>query len=141
MKCTINNRKRGVQWTLTERIEDLDFADDIVLLAQRHQDMQEKTNDISDTAKQIGLEINASKTKHMRMNARSSEAIHLNENIIEEVDEFTYLGSKLTTNGSCEAEINTRISKASQTFGMLKNTWKARNISLQTKLRLFKSNV
>ena len=35
-----------------------------------------------------------SKTKHMRMNANSTEAIHLGGNIIEEVTEFTYLGAK-----------------------------------------------
>ena len=141
MRNTIKQNKRGIQWTLTERLEDLDFADDIVLLAQRHIDMQEKTNDIANKAKQIGLEINHSKTKHMRMNAKSTEAIHLEGNIIEEVTEFTYLGAKLSINGTCDAEISARISKASQAFGMLKSTWKAKNISLKTKLRLFKSNV
>ena len=99
MKNTIKEGKRGIQWTLTERLEDLDFADDIVLLAQRQLDMQSKTNDIANKAKQIGLEINKSKTKHMRMNAISTEAIHLNDELIEEVKVFTYLGSKLTTYG------------------------------------------
>ena len=32
MKNTIKEGKRGIQWTLTERLEDLDFADDIELL-------------------------------------------------------------------------------------------------------------
>ena len=54
MKNTIKEGKRGIQWTLTERLEDLDFADDIVLLAQRQLDMQSKTNDIANKAKQIG---------------------------------------------------------------------------------------
>ena len=141
MKNTIKEEKRGIQWTLTERLEDLDFADDIVLLAQRHIDMQRKTTDFANNAKQIGLEINKSKTKHIRMNALSTEAIQLDDDLIEEVNEFTYLGSKLTIDGSCDIEVQTRISKASQAFGMLRNIWKARNISLKTKLRLFKSNV
>ena len=58
MRNTIKQNKRGIQWTLTERLEDLDFADDIVLLALRHIDMQEKTNDIANNDKQIGLEWN-----------------------------------------------------------------------------------
>ena len=141
MTNTINYNNRGIQWSLTEKLEDLDFADDIVLLAHRYIDMQEKTNDMTNKARQIGLELNRSKTKHMRMNAKSTEAIHLHGNAVEEVNNFTYLGSKLTINGSCDEEIQARISKASQAFGMLKNTWKARTISLKTKLRLFKSNV
>ena len=46
----------------------------------------------------------------MRMNAVSTEAIHLNDDLIEEVKVFTYLGSKLITDGSCDAEVQARIS-------------------------------
>ena len=31
---TIKEGKRGIQWTLTEKLEELDFADDIVLLSK-----------------------------------------------------------------------------------------------------------
>ena len=30
---------RGIRWMLTSVLEDLDYVDDIVLLAHRHQDM------------------------------------------------------------------------------------------------------
>ena len=45
-----------MQWTRTERLGYLDFADDIVLLAQTRIAMQRKTNDIANKAKQVGLE-------------------------------------------------------------------------------------
>jgi hypothetical protein len=35
--------KRGIQWSMKERLEDLDYADDICLLAQRSSDMEEKS--------------------------------------------------------------------------------------------------
>ena len=89
MTNIINYNKRGVQWSLTEKLEDLDFADDIVLLANRYTDMQVKTNDIAKNARQIGLELNRSKTKHMRMNDKSTEAIHLHGNTVEEVNNIT----------------------------------------------------
>ena len=54
--------KEGIQWT--ERLEDLDFMDDIVLLSQSHIDMQEKTNDITNKSKHIGLEMKPTKIKH-----------------------------------------------------------------------------
>ena len=47
----------------------------------------------------------------------------------------------MTTSGSGDAEVRARLSKASQAFGMLKNTWKSGRIGLKTKLCLFESNV
>jgi hypothetical protein len=35
-------RKRGIQWRMMERLEDLDFADDICLLIQRWSDTKTK---------------------------------------------------------------------------------------------------
>jgi len=35
-------RKRGIQWSMKERLEDLDYVDDICLLAQKFCDMEEK---------------------------------------------------------------------------------------------------
>ena len=37
------DRKRGIQWTFTTSLEDLDFADDLALLTHRIQDMKDKT--------------------------------------------------------------------------------------------------
>lgn len=39
IKQTTNNQT-GIQWSLTEQLEDLDLADDLVLLAQTHQQIQ-----------------------------------------------------------------------------------------------------
>ena len=43
MKETKGNNKRGISWTFTETLEDIDFADDIALLAHRQKDIQGKT--------------------------------------------------------------------------------------------------
>ena len=61
---------------ICKKARSLDFADDIALLAQRQIDMQGKTDDAGTHAGQIGLGANVPKTKHMRMNSRSTEAIH-----------------------------------------------------------------
>ena len=131
MTKTVGKGKRGLQWTFAKRLEDLDFADDIALLSQRGLDMQKKTEDTADYAKLIGMETNVPKTKHLRMNCTSSEHIQLHGADIEEVDEFSYLGSKMTTNGSCDEEVKARLSKASQAFGMLKSTWKSGKLKYQ----------
>ena len=145
MKNSTDGERRGIKWTMTmtatTTLEDLDFADDIALLSHRHQDMQEKTDAMATTAGNLGLKVSTKKTKGMRMNARVQENIKLNGDEIEEVDDFTYLGSKMSNTGNGEVEIRARLAKASQAFVSLRSTWKARNIRLKTKLRIFKSNV
>ena len=115
--------RRGIRWTLTSILEDLDYADDIALLAHRYQDMQAKTNVFSaNTAGSLGLKINTKKTRHLRMNNRTNESIMVNGEVVAEVDQFTYLGSKVSTSGDGEEEILVRISKASQAFAWLRGT-------------------
>nr|KAG5695887.1 hypothetical protein BaRGS_017325 [Batillaria attramentaria] len=89
MRTTIGTERRGVRWNFTSVLEDLDFADDVALLAHRHQDMQGKTSDMASTAGQIGLKISSKKTKHMRMNNRNNAAITVNGEALEEVEYFT----------------------------------------------------
>ena len=141
MRRSTEDSVRGIQWTFTESLEDLDFADDIALLAQRHQDIQAKTQKVEEIGKSIGLHINANKTKVMRINARSQEPVTVNNSAVEDVSEFVYLGSKVTNDGNSEEDVNTRLSKARGAFAALRNIWKSPKLSSTTKIRLFKSNV
>ena len=103
--------------------------------------MQSKTEELSTTAHNIGLKANMTKTKHMRMNSRTNEPINLQGENIEEEEEFTYLGSKMTADGNSEKEISARLSKVSQAVATLRNIWKFGKIFQKTKRRLFKNNV
>ena len=113
----------------------------ICLTSHRLSDMQSKMEELSTTAQKIGLKASITKTKHMRMNSRTNEPIKLQGENIEKVEEFTYLGSKMTADGSSEREIRARLSKADQAFATLRNIWKSGKICQKTKIRLFKSNV
>ena len=42
MKTTTEETRNGIQWTLWDQLEDLDFADDLALLSHSHQQIQEK---------------------------------------------------------------------------------------------------
>ena len=106
-----SNRRRGIKWTLTSILEDLDYTDDIALLSSLYQDKQAKTNTLATTAGRFGLEIStcSKKTRHFRMNSRSRGTIMLNIEAVEEVEHFTYLGSKMSTSRDGEEEILVRI--------------------------------
>jgi len=58
---------RGIRWTLTDRLEDLDYVDDICLLAQTFNDIRTKLQRLQQETAKIGLKINISKTKEMRI--------------------------------------------------------------------------
>ena len=55
MKETVKAGKTGIQWTLTQCLEDLDFADDLCLISQKHQHIQTKTDKLTQTAAKTGL--------------------------------------------------------------------------------------
>jgi len=43
MRNVNQDRQRGIRWGLVDRLEDLDFADDLCLLSEAYRDMQAKT--------------------------------------------------------------------------------------------------
>ena len=88
---TAFDRKRGIQWTFTTSLEDLDFADDLALLSHRIQDMRDKPRALEVQGAKVGLKINATKTKLMRIGTKRGDGVSVAGGRIEEVDEFTYL--------------------------------------------------
>ena len=141
MRQATINRRNGIQWTLFEQLDDLDFADDIALLSHSHQQMQEKLTELEKRASETGLVISTKKTKVLKANTNSQASVHVNAATLEEVNSFTYLGSTVDGMGGSELDIKNRIGKARSAFRMMETIWRAGNISLNTKIRLFNSNI
>ena len=137
-RCT---RKNGIQWTLWKQLDDLDFADDISLLSHTKQQMKTKNDNLSSEAKKTGLNININKTKVMKINTQNESPIQLANEALEEVQEFTYLGSTITTEGGADKDVTRRIGMARNAYNTLKPIWNSSSISTKTKLRIFNSNV
>ena len=104
---------------MKERLEDLDYVDDICLLAQRFCDMEEKLKRLKEEAELVGLHININKTKGMRVNTYNMQKFRLEEMEIEEVGYFVYLGSVLSESGRTEEDVASRIKKAIGVFVIL----------------------
>ena len=106
-----------------------------------HRQMQEKTNSVKDSPAQIGLHISRGKTKVLRINTTIIEPVQLDEDLLEEVNSFTYLGSVVDSQWGTEADVKARIGKARAVFLQLKNVWSSKDLTLQTKIKIFNSNV
>ena len=93
---------------MIQRLEDLDFADDICRLSHRLQDANNQMEWLNTTAQRVGLKIHPGKTKVMRNNAIQQGEVRLDQSYIEEVEEFTYLGSVMNKTGGTDEDIAAR---------------------------------
>ncbi|CAJ1081152.1 uncharacterized protein LOC125680078 [Xyrichtys novacula] len=92
-------------------------------------------------AKQIGLNMNTSKTQVMCINSTPHAPITVDSKPLDYVEEFTYLGSLLSKDNACSGDISIRLGKARSTFASLQTIWKSKQYSLKTKLQLYNNNV
>lgn len=89
----------------------------------------------------MGLNIHKGKSKVLKVNAAGTSPIILQGEALEEVEEFTYLGSIVNKQGGTDADVRARIGKASVAFHQLKNIWASRDLAITTKIRVFNTNV
>ncbi|BHF57625.1 hypothetical protein SprV_0100056700 [Sparganum proliferum] len=87
----------GVEFALGHRLTDLDYADDIALLASSFCDLQSMVSRVNEVAKLVGLSINAGKTKVFSSCIPDQEKAPLGIDgcQLEEVDSFNCLGARL----------------------------------------------
>ncbi|VDO67205.1 unnamed protein product [Schistosoma margrebowiei] len=133
--------KHGIQWTSRMQFNDLDFADDLALQYQTQQQMQEKTNSVAAASAAVGLNIHKGKSKVLRYNTACTNAITIAGKDLENVKTFTYLGSIIDEHGGSDADVKARIGKASAVYSQLKDIWDSKQLSTNTKVRIFNTNV
>ena len=141
MKDTTKGERNGIQWTLWNQLEDLDFADDLALLSHKQDQMQRKTSTLNTVSQSVGLKIHPGKSKVLRTRSDQQVQVKVGDQALEEVESFCYLGSIIDREGGTEAEVKSRIGKAQAAFLALNKICRTREISLKTKLKLFNSNV
>lgn len=119
-------------------INNLRFADDVDLIANTSQNLQEITNRVDESSRRMGLRINIGKTKTMTIGKQHEDLkINIGDETIEQVTKFVYLGGVITEDGNCTEDIKRRCGLACAAFGGLNKMWRAKNISVTTKMRLY----
>ena len=99
-------------------INNIRFADDTGLIAGSQKDLQNLLNIINERSEKFGMKINTAKTEVMIMNNWDNEKaeIMLNGVKLKQVEKFKYLGSWITSDGSCSTDIKCRIAEAKTAF-------------------------
>ena len=104
-----------------------DYADDVALLGHKESDLQTSLYHFNRQANSLGLNVSWSKTKTQSTGGNLPLSnIVVDGQTIEAVDEFIYLGSKLTSDGRCTPDVLRRIGIASSAMNDLSRVWSQR---------------
>ena len=97
MRKTLREGNTGIRRMLTEKLEDLDFADDLSLSSSTRRQLLLKKEGLRKgrrTSKGTDVKINITKTNVSRFNAASEEKLIVNGEELDDADSFVYLGAK-----------------------------------------------
>ena len=90
-------------------------------------------------SEKVGLKLNIQKTKIMASGPITSWPI--DEETVETVTDFIFLGSKITADGDCSREIKRRLLLERKGMTNIDSILKSRVITLLTKVHLFRAMI
>ena len=94
---------------------------------------------VKEESEKVGLKLNIQKTKIMASGPITSWQI--DEETVETVSDFIFLGPKITADGDCSNEIKGRLLLGRKAMTNLDSIFKSRDITLPTKVCLVKAMV
>ena len=126
----------------THRFTDLIYTDDAAGLLPDASQTARTLNTLSTAAAPFGLKLSWTKTKLQSLGSGPpAETVIIGGTPVESVDEFIYLGSKQTSDGYCRPDMLRRIALASSVMGSLCSVWRCSQLSLKTKVHLYRALV
>jgi len=141
---SIAEENRGIKVNGTF-VNNIRYADDTTIIADSIEDLQHLMNKVNEHSKEFGLNINNKKTKYMIISRNkvphSNSFISINNEPIERVTSFKYLGCWLNENWSSEKEIKCRIEMARGAFFKYQKVLTNRDINIKLRLRFMRCYV
>ena len=136
----------------TQLVSALMLADDIIFIADSHEQLQSLTTALHRSCQRWRLCINTTKTHHLVVLPRGAEAqaqlaaqeqppLMLGGEPVGRVKKLEYLGSTFCESGSIDADISARLSKAGFASEQLGRIWRLRSVPLATKMEIFRYSV
>ena len=128
----------GSIWKLCQLL----FADDTVLVADSEFKLRQLILEFCRACEKRKLRVNIDKSKVLKCSRAGligELAIGINGELIEEVENFKYLGSQISVKGGTERDVNCRLNEASKCLGGLKSVLKNRYLGMESKKRLYES--
>ena len=128
------------------RVVETQFADDVAIYCHTREAFESATCEFVRTASDWGLTVSTHKTKALVMGGNLTTAdslpLQVGEDLIEVLNDFTYLGSNISSDGEVGKDVSIRIAKAARAFGCLqKSIFQNSRLSIDTKRKVYKATV
>ena len=118
---------------------NLTYAGDTTLMTESEEELKSLLVKLKDESEKAGLKLNIQKTKIVASSPIASWPI--DGETMETVTDFIFLGSKITAGGNCSHEIKRQLLLGRKSMTNLDSIIKSREISLPTKICIFKAMV
>ena len=119
----------------------LAYADDVNILGGTIHTLKENAEALVAATREIGLEVNADKTKYMVMsrdqNAGRIHSVRIDNSTFERVEE--YLGTNLTNQNSIAEEIKSRLKSGKACYHSVQNLLSSRLLSKNLKMKIYRT--
>jgi hypothetical protein len=121
----------------------LAYADDVNLLRDNIDTIKKNTETLIDASKEVGVEINVEKTKHILLfrhqNTGQNRDIETANRSFENVSQFKYLGTTVTNQTLIQEEIKRRLNSGNACYHSVQNFLFSRLLSKKLKIRIYKN--
>jgi hypothetical protein len=119
------------------------YTGDVNILGGSAHTVKENAESLVVATKEIGLEVNAGKTKYMIIsrdqNARRSYSMTIDNSSIERVEEFNYLGTTLINKNSIHEEIKSRLKLGNACYYSVQNLLSSSLLWKKLKIKLYRT--
>ena len=119
----------------------LAYANDVNILGGSVHTVKENAEALVVATKEIGLEVNADKTKYMVMsrdrNAGQRHSVKTDNTSIKRVEELKYLGTTITDQNSIQEEIKSRLKLGNACHHSVQNSLSSRYLSKNLKIKIY----
>jgi len=119
------------------------YADDVNILCGSVRTVKKNIEAVLIGSKEIGLEVNAGKTKYRVMsgdqNVGRIHNIKTDNSSLEKLEEFKYLGTALTNQNSIQVEIKSRLNTGNACYHSVQNLLSFSLLSKYLKIKIYRT--
>ena len=120
-------------------INNLRYADDTTFMAESEEELKSLLMKVKEESEKVGLKLSIQQTKIIASGPITLWQI--NEETMETVTNFIFLGSKITADGDCSHEVKRRLLLGRKAMTNPDSILESRDITLPTKVYLVKAMI